>query len=134
MHSFSIVRSVAQLKCIYTDACSIGNKQEELEIIVQQKNYHMSPSKNLVESHNWSAATSDGYKLFRKVRQGRRGGAVAMLVRECFGFVQLNASIDKAESLWVRRWGKVNKVDILVGVCYGLPTQDERQIKYSTSC
>ncbi|GAB0206371.1 mitochondrial enolase superfamily member 1 [Grus japonensis] len=31
--------SVAQLKCIYTNACSMGNKQEELEAIVQQENY-----------------------------------------------------------------------------------------------
>jgi len=30
------VRSTAQLKCIYTNARSMGNKQEELEAIVQQ--------------------------------------------------------------------------------------------------
>jgi len=29
-------RSTAQLKCIYTNARSMGNKQEELEAIVQQ--------------------------------------------------------------------------------------------------
>ncbi|GAB0205446.1 hypothetical protein GRJ2_003010200 [Grus japonensis] len=33
--------SVAQLKCIYTNAHSMGNKQEELEAIVQQENYHI---------------------------------------------------------------------------------------------
>lgn len=26
----------AQLKCVYTNACSMGNKQEELEAIVRQ--------------------------------------------------------------------------------------------------
>ncbi|KAK4822022.1 hypothetical protein QYF61_006870 [Mycteria americana] len=31
--------SIAQLKCIYTNACSMGNKQEELEAVVQQENY-----------------------------------------------------------------------------------------------
>lgn len=31
------VKSVAQLKCIYTSACSVGNKQEELEPILQQE-------------------------------------------------------------------------------------------------
>lgn len=77
----------------------------------------------------WSAATSDGYKLFRRDRQGRRGSAVAVYVRECFDFVQLNARIDKVESLRVRRRGKVNKADILVGVCYGLPNQDEEADK-----
>ena len=31
--------SIAQLKCIYTNACSMGKNQEELEAIVQQENY-----------------------------------------------------------------------------------------------
>ena len=30
------VRREAQLKCVYTNAHSMGNKQEELEAIVQQ--------------------------------------------------------------------------------------------------
>ena len=29
----------AQLKCLYTNAHSVGNKQEELEIIVHLENY-----------------------------------------------------------------------------------------------
>jgi len=52
------VRSTAQLKCIYTNAHSTGNKQEELEAIVQQD------SNDLVaitetwwdDFHDWSAA------------------------------------------------------------------------------
>jgi len=32
------VGSTALLKCIYTNACSVGNKQEELEAIMQQDN------------------------------------------------------------------------------------------------
>jgi len=28
-------RSIAKLKCLYTNVCSMGNKQEELETIVQ---------------------------------------------------------------------------------------------------
>jgi len=34
------VRSTVQLKCMYTNACNMGNKQEELEAIVQQDSYH----------------------------------------------------------------------------------------------
>ena len=30
------VRQMTQLKCIYTNACRMGNKQEELEAIVRQ--------------------------------------------------------------------------------------------------
>lgn len=29
------VKLIAQLKCIHTNACRMGNKQEELDIIVQ---------------------------------------------------------------------------------------------------
>jgi len=35
------VRLTAQLKCIYTNAHSMGNKQEELEAIVQQDSYDL---------------------------------------------------------------------------------------------
>jgi len=35
------VRREAQLKCVYTNAHSIGNKQEELETIVQQASYDL---------------------------------------------------------------------------------------------
>ena len=32
---------------------------------------------------------------------------------------------DKVESTWVRIRGKAKKVEIMVGVCYRLPNQDE---------
>ena len=35
------VRREAQLKCVYTNAHSMGNKQEELETIVQQASYDL---------------------------------------------------------------------------------------------
>ena len=71
-------------------------------------------------AHDWSAAM-DGYKLFRKDRQGRRGGGVAPYVRECFHVTELMAGGDKVESLWVKIRGRADKADILVGVCYRLP-------------
>ena len=78
-------RTTAELKCLYTNACSMGNKQGELEAIVQQENYYMVAITETCwdDSHNWSAAM-DGYKLFRRDRQGRRGGGVALYGRECF--------------------------------------------------
>ncbi|GAB0190216.1 mitochondrial enolase superfamily member 1 [Grus japonensis] len=39
-----VMRSVAQLKCIYTNACSMGNKQRELEAIIQQETVIELPS------------------------------------------------------------------------------------------
>ena len=66
-----------------------------------------------------------GYRLFRRDRQHRRGGGVALYIRECFDAVELEAVNGKVESLWVRISGKANKANILVGVCYRLPNQDE---------
>ena len=35
------MRLAAQLKCVYTNARSMGNKQEELEAIIQQDGYDL---------------------------------------------------------------------------------------------
>ena len=63
------VRQMTQLKCIYTNARSMGNKQEELEAIVCQAKYDLVA---ITETwwehyHDWSAVM-DGYKLFRRKR------------------------------------------------------------------
>ena len=98
------VRQGAQVKCIYTNACSIGNKQEDLEdIVLWQAVYDLVA---ITEtwwdcSNDWSAAVG-GYKLFRR---------------------------DRVESLWVRMKAKANKTDILVGVCFRPPNQDEEADK-----
>ena len=76
------------------------------------------------DSHNWSTAM-DGYKLFRRDRQGRRGGGGTLYVRECFDCIELNDGDDRVECLWVKMRGKANKADILLGVCYRPPNQDE---------
>ena len=51
----------AQLKCMYTNACSMGNKQEELEAIVQQANYDLVAITETWwdHSHDWRAAMED---------------------------------------------------------------------------
>ena len=67
----------------------------------------------------------DGYKLFRKDRQGRRGGGVALYVKECFEVTELMTGDNKVESLWFKIRGRADKADILVGVCYRPPNKDE---------
>ena len=59
-------------------------------------------------SHDWSAAV-DGYKLFRRDRQGRRGGGIFLYVRECFNIIELRAENCKVESLSVRIRGVPTK-------------------------
>jgi len=84
------VRSIAQLKCISTNASSTGNKQEELEAIVQQDSYHLVAitETSWDSSHDWHAVM-DGYRLFRKDRPTRRGGGVALYVKEQLECIQL---------------------------------------------
>jgi len=71
----------------------------------------------------------DGHKLFRRDRRGKRGGGVALYVRDCFDCTELDAYDDKVECLWVKMRGKVNKAGILLGVCYRPPNQDEEADK-----
>jgi len=54
-----------------------------------------------------------------------RGGGVALYVRDCFDCIELDDCDDKVERLWVKMRGKANKEDILLGVCYRRPNQDE---------
>ncbi|PKU31497.1 mitochondrial fission process protein 1 [Limosa lapponica baueri] len=120
-----VTGSIAQLKCIYSNVHSIGNKQDELEAIVQQENYDIVAITETWwdDSHNWSAAM-DGYKLFRGNGQGKRGGGVAFYVREFFDCLELDDGDERVECLWVRIREKA-KADTMVGAGYRPPTQDE---------
>ena len=52
----------AQLRCLYANARSMGNKQEGLEAIVQSESYDMVAitETGWDDSHSWSAVM-DGY-------------------------------------------------------------------------
>ncbi|XP_053919748.1 uncharacterized protein LOC128851843 [Cuculus canorus] len=115
----------AQLKCIHTNARSMGNKKEELEAIVGQGDYDVVAIMETWwdNSYKWSAAIG-GYKLFRR-RKGRRGGGVALYVRECFDTVKLSYSEEGTECLWVKIRGAHKKADIVMGVCYRPCSQEE---------
>ncbi|PKU42645.1 mitochondrial fission process protein 1 [Limosa lapponica baueri] len=120
-----VVGPVAQLKCFYTNVCSMGNKQEELKAIVQQESYDVVA---IMETwwddlHDWSAAM-DGYKLFRRDRQGRRGEGVALYVRESYECQELIEGTSRVECLRVRIKGRASKVDIIGGVSYRPPSQN----------
>ena len=64
----------------------------------------------------------DSYKLFRRDKQERKGGGVALYIKSCFDNGVGNY---KAECLRIRIRRKACRGDILVGVCYRLPNQDE---------
>ncbi|KAJ7412546.1 rna-directed dna polymerase from mobile element jockey-like [Pitangus sulphuratus] len=113
---------------MYTNARSMGNKQEEMEAIVQQESCAVVTVMEMWwdDSRDWSAAM-DGYKPFRKDRGSRRGGEVAQYLRES---LDSEVSDDKVECLGVRIREKADKADILVGVCYRPPTRMKTWMNY----
>ncbi|GAB0204803.1 hypothetical protein GRJ2_002945900 [Grus japonensis] len=70
----------------------------------------------------------EGYRLFRKDRQGRRGGGVALYVNDQLECMELHLGMDEelTESLWVRIKGSTGAGDIIAGVCYRPPDQGDR--------
>ncbi|TRZ13846.1 hypothetical protein HGM15179_013263 [Zosterops borbonicus] len=73
---------------MYTNARSMGNKQEELEVMVPQQSCGVVAITETWwdDSHSWSTAL-DGYKLFRRDRKGRRGGGVALYIKKVFDYI-----------------------------------------------
>ena len=78
------------------------------------------------EYHDWNTLTED-YRLFRKDRQGRRGGGVAFYVRKWIDGEELclRNSHKQVESLWIKIEDWSSKGHLVVGVCYRPP--DHRQ-------
>lgn len=60
-----MTRPAAQMKCPYTNAYSLGNKQEELEATVELENHDVAITEGWWgDSHDLSVAIN-GYKSFR---------------------------------------------------------------------
>ncbi|PKU48939.1 glycerol kinase [Limosa lapponica baueri] len=72
----------------------------------------------------------DGYKLFRRDRQGRRGRGVALYVKEWIECEEMSLKLslgsdeERVESLWERTKRQVNMRVTVVGVYYRPPDQD----------
>ncbi|GAB0185725.1 hypothetical protein GRJ2_001037800 [Grus japonensis] len=121
--------SGAQLKCLYANTRSMGNKQEELETCACLQGYDLIGITEMWwdSSYDWSVGM-EGYRLFRKHRQGRQGGGVALYVNDQLECMELHLGMDEelTESLWVRIKGRVGAGDIIVGVCYRPSNQEDR--------
>lgn len=117
-----------QLKCLYTNAQSMGNKQEELQVCVCLQTSDLTGITDtwLDGSHNWNVGI-DRYKLFRKDRQRKSGGSVALYINDQLQLMKLHVGMDEelTESLRFRVKGKAGG-DIVVGFCYRLPDQEDR--------
>ncbi|GAB0183945.1 mitochondrial enolase superfamily member 1 [Grus japonensis] len=107
----------------------MGNKQEKLETCVCLQGYDLI---GITEtwwdsSYDWSVGM-EGYRLFRKDRQGRQGGGIALYVNDQLECMELHLAMHKepTESLWARIKGRAGAGDIIVGVCYRPPDQGDR--------
>ncbi|PKU48463.1 glycerol kinase [Limosa lapponica baueri] len=108
----------------------MGNKQEELEATVLLERYDAVAITETWwdESHDWSVAIK-GCKLFRRDRRRRRGGGVALYVKEWIESEEMSLKLslmsdERVESLWVRIKGQANMRDTVVGIYYRPPDQD----------
>ena len=121
------MRPMAKLKGLYTKVCSMGNKQEELETMVQLGKYYLIAITETWwdESHDWNTLIED-YRLFRRDRQGRKGGGVALYVGKWIDCEELclRNSHDRVESLWVKIKDRSSKGHLVVGACYRPPDQE----------
>jgi len=112
------------LECLYINACSMTNKHYELKVWVISQSYDITDISETWWNESCSGNSGmEGYRLFRRDRQGRQGGDVALYVRERFECTTFTVSDDVCESLWVRTRRMVNKGNVVVGVYYRSPSQ-----------
>ncbi|GAB0209421.1 hypothetical protein GRJ2_003407800 [Grus japonensis] len=107
----------------------MGNEQEELETCVCLQGYDLIgiPETWWDSSYDWSVGM-EGYRLFRKDRQGRQGGGVALYINDQLECMELHLGMgeETTKSLWVRIKGRAGAGDIIAGVCYRPPDQGDR--------
>jgi len=121
------MRPTAKPKCLYTNVCSMGNKQE-LETMVQLEKYDLIgiTETRWDELHDWNTLI-EHYRLLRRNRQGRRDGRVALYVRRWIDCEQLclRNSHNQGKCLWVKIKDWSSKGHPVAGVCYMPPDQEE---------
>ena len=124
----SVGTTVGGLKCLYTNARSMGKKQEELALLLAVT------SPDIVgitetwwdSSHDWAVSVK-GYRLYRRDRIGRKGGGVALYIKEEYTSSLISKGVEggHSEVLWVRVKGSPGERDLTVGVYYRPPNQGE---------
>jgi len=81
--SMKVTRLKTQMKCPYMNTHSMGNKQEDLEATMLLESYDLIALTETWwdESHDWSVVI-DRYRLFRRDRQGKRGGGITLYIKK----------------------------------------------------
>lgn len=131
--SSSNVRT-SKLKCFYTNARSLVNKLDELNLyLIEEKPDIIGITETWLNSSiDDSELKADGYAVFRRDRDNKykqRGGGVLLLVKEHFNAELRDDLYDNnfPECIWCSI--EVNKINILVGVCYRPPDTDQNCVE-----
>lgn len=105
---------------MYTDACSLWSKHQELELHDQAESYDIIGITETLwdNSHDWMI-TMDGYMLFHKDKQGRKGG-ITVSVKETLEYIEGNHSDcgSPIKCLGIKIRGVISKGDLRVSICY----------------
>ncbi|PKU31519.1 rna-directed dna polymerase from mobile element jockey- hypothetical protein [Limosa lapponica baueri] len=122
-------QTIDHFKGMYTNVHSLGKKQEELELYAQSESYDIIGITETCwdNSHNWRIMT-DGYRLYRKDSQGRKGGLVVLYVKENLECIEVNYSKcgRPIECLWVKIRGVAFRGNLTLVICYLPPNQHEK--------
>lgn len=100
--SEKVMLLIAWLKCIYSNAYSLGDKQD-LEVMAQLENYDLIVIVEMLwdDSHDWSMMIKS-YKIFKRDRKGRKGSDVALYVErwiECKE-LSLRTAVNRLRACW----------------------------------
>jgi len=113
----------------------MGNKQEELEAITQQDGYDLVAITetwwdNLRDWHD----VMDGYRLFKKDRPTRRGGGVALYVKEQLECIEpcLGANRNKLRACGLELRDRLIRVTLLWVCTTGHLTRKRNLMRAST--
>ena len=114
------------LKCLCLNARSIKNTFLELEADINNKGYDIvGITETWLGEEDGEEYNLEGYKLIRKDRIGKRGGGVALYVKDNLNVYEI-PDMDRSrpsEDLWIRLTGDDEK-GLNIGVCYRPPASD----------
>ena len=114
-------------RCVCLNARSIANKKNELNIMVEDIDPHISGITESWTNINITDAELGltGYVVFRKDRIGRRGGGVILYVKESIQAyeIKLEREADCDEAVWCKIVSGNSKLTI--GLVYQSPNINE---------
>ena len=117
-------RSEAGYKCVCLNATSIVNKKNELNVMVEDIDPHITESWANTDITDAELGLT-GYVMFRKDHIGRRGGRVILYVKESIQAyeIKLEREADCDEAVWCKIISGNSKLTI--GLVYRSPNINE---------